>query len=249
MMSWVERIVYEHLVEALQEYIDDPTLYRQFLLDGGLSEAEAVSAMLYFEGDPSAAPPWDQPRPPKPVMGYARSDGVFPCWAVVLGTEGNDSDYVGEDAAGLDEEGELTTDTLGNPVDVHIRPWAHRIDIITYADHPDIALYYYQLSKQILVSGRSAFQILDLDEITYSGRELMPDPRLLPSTMWMRSLSMSVKSDQEYNEKLRPGVGIGKKIAAYVSDGESLAAGLTDDQIAAIQSIVAKVTTYYEGDE
>jgi len=115
------------------------------------------------------------------IAGY-----VVPVIAVVLGSESTVLDYLGEDGSALDEEGEEYFDDEGNLVDAHVRRWEQRYDLYVYAEHPDEALYLYQLAKQIMVSGRGEFQAAGLDEITYSGAELAPDPRYMPSEMFTR---------------------------------------------------------------
>jgi len=253
-MFW-ERIIYNRLVDGLQPYLDDPRKFKKFLTDNGLLEAEAEEARRYFAGD-AVSDPVLEARPPHPIMGYARPGGPFPTWAVTLGNESTDQDYLGEDGSGRDDDGEIYIDPeTGVPIDWKIRRWGHRYDVLTYVDHPDVCRYYYELCKHILVSGRSLFQSEDLDEITYQGAEMAPDPRYLPPNIFVRRFSISLRADQTYKDEVPEGstatlgVGLGRQIEAFIDDsGEPLSAELTDAQLQAIAKIISGVTTYFEGE-
>ena len=209
MTPFVDRIVYQRMVDGLQPFLDDSRLFERFLILGGLSAEEAAKGKEYIET-----------KPPHPIYGYARQGSEFPALAMTLGTEGVEQDYLNEDAAMLDEDGDPYFDDDGNPIDYKIRRWSHRFDIFVYADHPDVTLYYYQLLKHILVSSKSYFQEQDLDEITYNGAEMAPDPRYVPSDMYVRRFSINLRADQSYIEELLPGVGPGKNIDVFIDDGE-----------------------------
>lgn len=219
-MIFIERIIFNVLTAGLARMIAKPELFEEFLLEGGCGADEAARAREYFEA-----------TPPTIIHSYARTDGVFPCWAIVLGTESTEVDYLGEDAMDsyLDDDmaRQFYLDSEGNREDPHSRRWGHNFEIYTYADHPDLTLYFYYLAKQILAEGRSLFQEQDLDEITYTGADLAPDPRYLPSGMFVRKLGMRMASDQIYTERLRPGVGRATRIAGIHVSEEDDDAGVT----------------------
>jgi hypothetical protein len=223
-MIFIERIIFSALQDGLDRLIAKPVLFKTFLMEGGLSEDEATRGQEYFEANP-----------PRIIHGFARADGYFPCWAIVLGGESTDADYLGEDAFDtyLDEPDDEDTrqvyvDSEGNRVDPHSRRWGHNFEVYTYAENPDITLYDYYLAKQILAEQRSLFQEADLDEITYTGADLAPDPRYMPSGLFVRRLSMKMSSDQVYVERRRPGVGLGTTLAgAHVAEDASDATDAT----------------------
>ena len=240
MTPFVERIIYNQIKLGLQPFIDDPKLYEQFLLLGGLDADEALRAREYFVE-----------HPPHLIMGYARDGGPFPAWALVLGSESVTQDYIGEDGTGRDDEGLLFMDDDGNVVDAHVRRMTKRYEIYIYTDHPDITIYYYQLLKHICMASRTAFQQADLDEMVYDGADLAPDERYLPSNVYVRRLGMTVRADEEYFEPLKSGVGAGARVSGIaVDDGHSLipeeivAVGPDGQPISAIKT---NIITYVPG--
>lgn len=214
-MIFIERIIYQALTNGLEEFKAKPTLFFQFLVDGGISEEEATRQQAYFEE-----------HPPEIYHGYARADAQFPCYVITLGSESIETDYLDEDANPLDYDGEQYFDENGSPVDYHVRRWNHTFQVWTYADHPDVCIFYYYLSRFIIQQARTYFQQNDLDEMILSGAELTPDPRYQPSPMFIRQLTITIKSDDVYQEKLNPGVGRGRTITGIEAD-DSSDAGVT----------------------
>lgn len=201
-MIFIERIIYKILKNAVDYYITKPELFEQFLIDGGLDVDEAANQKDFFIS-----------HQPNVIHGYARQGDNFPIWAITLGGESNDQDYLGEDASCIDEDEETYLDENGNPIDMHIRRWSHSFQVWTITDHPDVTLYYYYFCKKILQESKSLFQDEGIDEITFSGAELVPDPKYLPDSIFVRQLIINLKSDDIYHETVRPGVDRGKTIA------------------------------------
>ncbi|MBT8428503.1 MAG: hypothetical protein KJN79_01185 [Gammaproteobacteria bacterium] len=242
-MIFIERVIYRELKAGVDRMVADPALFEKFILSGLIYEGMDLSALQEAEDEASRARQAFVADPPTVLHGYARVDGVFPCYAITLGGESTDQDYIGEDAMDSyladpidDDSRELYRDSDGNRLDPHIRRWGHNFDVFTYVDHPDSCLYYYYLAKQILAEARSAFIFADLDDINYNGADLAPDTRYLPSGMFVRRLGIKLMSDQEYFETTRPGVGQATSIAgAHVAEDDNDATGVT-----------ARTTTYRE---
>lgn len=242
-MIFIERIIYRELRAGLDRLIAKPDIYEGFLLDGldaeDLSGAEAEDA----RDEAARARQVFEANPPEVIHGYARVDGVFPCYAIVLGSESTDADFLGEEAMDSyladyedDDSRRVYLDGDGDRVDYHVRRWGHNFDVYTYADHPDLCLYYYYLCKQILAEARSDFLTADLDEIVYTGAELAPDTRYLPSGMFVRRLGVKLASDQVYRELVRPGIGAAARVSGiHVAEDDSDATG-----------VAALVTPYVE---
>lgn len=234
-MIFIERIIYRELQAGLDRLIANPSLYEDFIRDGLTVDGLSASQLAGIADEADRARQVFEDTPPTVIHGYARVDGVFPCWAIVLGSESTDADYLGEDAMdnyltdpGDDSTRQLYLDDDGNRQDWHIRRWGHNFDVFTYVDHPDLCLYYYYLCKQIFAESRTVFQAADLDEINYNGAELAPDTRYLPSGMFVRRLGVKMASDQTYMERMRPGVGPATQIAGvHVAEDANDATGTT----------------------
>lgn len=232
-MIFIERIIYRELKTGLDRMIANPDLYEQFILEGLTTDDLTPAELAQVAAEATRARQAFEDNPPTIVHGYARIDGVFPCWAIVLGTESTDADYLGEDGMDSylddpmdDDSRQLYLDSDGNRVDPHVRRWGHNYEIYTYVDHPDLCLYYYYLAKQLLAEARSSFQVADLDEITYTGADLAPDTRYLPSGMFVRRFGIKMASDQVYNERVRQGVGKATSITgAHIAEDEDDATG------------------------
>lgn len=233
-MIFIERIIYRELKAGLDAMIANPELYEQFILEGLTPEDATADEQAQAAAEAARARQAFEDNPPTVVHGYARIDGVFPCWAIVLGAESTDADFIGEDGMDSylddptdDDSRQVYRDYAGNRVDPHVRRWGHNYEIYIYVNHPDLCLYYYYLAKQLLAEARSSFQAEDLDEITYTGADLAPDTRYLPSGMFIRRFGIKMASDQVYNEKVRPGVGKATTIAgAHIAEDENDATGV-----------------------
>jgi|WetSurMetagenome_2_1015567.scaffolds.fasta_scaffold32790_3 hypothetical protein len=238
MSQFIERLIFTRLEKQFEALKADPRIYERFLLDCGLDAEEALIGRQRWEE-----------RPASVVHGYSRGGAPFPVVALVLGQESTVQDYLGEDGEPLGEDGEEYLDDEGNRVDAHVRRWEHRYDLYVYAEHPDEALYLYQLVKQIMVSGRKEFLDADLDEITYSGAELAPDPRYMPSEMFTRRFSITLRADVQYNDSLEAPPFATMRGIAVADDEPTEAAGLTPTQQEELSAAVSKVVPYITTEE
>jgi hypothetical protein len=212
---FVERLVYQAVHDGVAEYAAEPAAFETFLLAGGLTAEEAAKGRQYITD-----------RPPTVIMGYPRRDAQIPCMALTVGSESVAADWLDEGVSDLDEDGARYLDEDGNATDMHGRRWQHNFDLYVYADNGDACAWYYQLAKFVAMRARTTWQAQDLDEITLSGAELAPDPRLSPSDIFVRRLSIACRSDAVYTLPLRGGAGPGNKITGLhvAQDGTNDAA-------------------------
>lgn len=201
MIPFVERMIYQAIKDGVAAYEADPAAFEAFLLAGGLTAEEAGKGRQYIAE-----------RPPVVIMGFPRRDAQIPCVALTVGGESVAADWLGEDVSDLDEDGERYLDDQGNPADMHGRRWQHNFDCYVYADNGDACAWYYQMVKNIAMVSRATWQAQDLDEITLSGAEMAPDPRLSPADIFVRRLSIACRSDTCYTLPLPPSGGPGNKI-------------------------------------
>lgn len=231
MTPFVERLIYQAIRDGMAAYAADPAAFARFLVAGGLTEAEAAKGRQHITE-----------RPPLVIMGYPRQDAHVPCVAITVGGESVAADWIGEDVSDLDEDGERYIDEDGNPADMHGRRWQHNFDCYVYADNGDACAWYYQLLKFVAMQSRAWWQAQDLDEITLSGAELAPDPRLSPADIFVRRLSIACRSDAVYTLPLPPAGGLGNKIGGAHVGQDGLQDGAVTYGVTVVESIESEGT-------
>ena len=235
-----ERTIFTIIQDGLAEFTEESDRgrkFEQFLIQRmRLGEEEAAKARLYFAGGTNSAGETIEARPPTLVHGFAHTGGPFPCWALTLGGERTVNDYIGEDGLLLDSEGEKWIDpNTGRVVDPKLCRVEYTFVILNIADHPDIVVYYYQLLKYILRKNHQTLIEADLDGLSLTGADMMPDPRYLPSDVFARQLTVTVQSDELWFEEFD---GEGTSVAViHVDDsgeGRTIGAGSVDALITPI---------------
>lgn len=229
---FIERLIFDILKENIDALKLKPQVFEDFIFRGVQNRDEAQRAREYFEK-----------HPPTVIQGYPRTDSYFPCYAITLGTESVAQDYIGEDAFNTDILGDAFIDDDGYAKDCHIRRWAHNFDVFTYVDHPDVCLYYYNLAKKILISNKNRFISQDLDNISYNGADMAPDPRYSPEFLFVRRLSLSLQSDWDYTDDENPLFEGYSVEGISVSDGEPLSSELSEQQKSEMQNHKFSVDT------
>lgn len=234
-----ERIIYDRIKDRLDWYAAEALRFEVFLLARGIGADEAHRAREAFAD-----------TAPTLVMGYARQGTQFPCVALVLGTDSNVDDYLGEDAPMLgtdddDDEGlDYYRDEDGQIVDPHMRRWEGRADLFVYSDHPDMTLYLYHIVKDICVRSRKVWHSAAFEDVRYSGAELAPDPKYLPTDMFTRRFSITLRYHEYYTDDPNGFAGTYGAVSAAVADAEPLSPALTEAEAAGIESYSAAVTPY-----
>jgi hypothetical protein len=199
----IERVLFGILKAGLDWFIADPRRFERWLVTEKLLDAaEAVNMRVFFTGDATVDPPIE-PKFPHLIHGYARTGGPFPCAALCLGAEDIATDYIGEDASFLDSDEELYRDPeTGEVVDPKVRRMRYTYQLMLHAQHPDVVVVYYHLMKWILMSSRKQLIEANIEEMTFSGRDMAPDPRYLPDDIWTRMLTITVEGDETWEEPL-----------------------------------------------
>lgn len=177
----VERLIVLLLKETTNKIKDDDNELNRFFshfFDPTAGEAERKEFVKRFKQ-----------RPPKTLMGYARSTSQFPCFAVVLNSDDEQEalvgDYIGQTLPD-DHEGEAT-EYEGAFFDSVYATYI-------YSEHPDECAFLYQYAKAVLHGGKEWFLACGVEEVTLSGGELAPDENYMPENMFVRVLRVNAKS-------------------------------------------------------
>jgi len=133
-------------------------------------------------------------HPPAITLGYPRHGASLPLYAVTLGSDNVQADYIGigEEAA-LDADNAVTGNLFG-------RRLTASFVVYIYADHPDVCAWYYRVARRILGVATRWFIDRGLTEPTLSGAELAPDPRYIPENVFVRRLTLTVEYEEGWDD-------------------------------------------------
>jgi hypothetical protein len=200
MSGMLERRIFEVLAAGREEATENSDFLVEFFCSIGLSLQEAEEIQTFWKSIDVHNPE----NPASPLKGvdivhqFPRGPNTkFPCWAIVLMGEREGSDR-GERFLG--DEGDDLFDDNGNFVGESLDSiWTSNYGIFTYAQSPDLCIYYYELCRFFLTRGRphlkdvQGAQVLDTE---FSGADMMPDPRYAPENMFVRRFSIMAKKNQ-----------------------------------------------------
>jgi len=124
--------------------------------------------------------------PPVVVLGFPRHTGTFPCFAVVLETEEEAQNVLG-DYMGETVEGEDAAEAAEYSGAIFSQSYG----IFIYAEHPDKVAYLYQFAKLVLFGAKDFLIRAGLIEPRFSGGELSPEEMYLPENMFARVLRIT----------------------------------------------------------
>lgn len=142
-------------------------------------------------------------QPLEVIHGFARKGAKFPVVAIVLANETsprgtaylNDYQTVGRDEYG---------DAGGEWVDIHGVEFDTALNLLVYAsDSPDIAIYWYELVKFILIQSRKILAELGIDNPEISGGDIKPLPEFIPELIYLRELRLKFRTRQVFAEEIK----------------------------------------------
>ncbi len=149
-------------------------------------------------------------HPPTVVTGFARREGPFPCFAVTLMSDSNDTTFL-EDGEFLDEdEGEIGRETTSSAFRIYV-----------FAENPDVCAAYYRALRRILQVGKRRLESYGLMNPVLSGAELAPDPSYTPDNVFVRQVTLTVLLEESWSME---------------SDTDPLAAALVPEQPARLSA-------------
>ena len=188
----VERLVFDVIRQGIEFCKATPGWITTFFVEqAGLETTEAAEIEAIF-----------QKRPPDLIHGYARRDADFPLYAVTLGSEQESEVFIGDEGGYLGdaEDPDRGTDLYG-------AIFAYNINVLVYANHPDLCLYLYQLLRAMLINGLPELKAGDLHNIRFSGGDMAPDPAWVPAGLFLRRFTVSFA--REYQQPM-PGSNLGR---------------------------------------
>lgn len=169
----IQRFLFLALKDGIDQIKADPTILEQLFEElYELDPTEVDAIKTHFEA-----------KPPKVIHGYAPRDVEAPVYSIVLMADGETETFLNNDAPQITD--------IENPdfgADVKSSIWQSTYHVLTYAEHPDVTSYYYEIAKSILLASTDFFADRDLFDIQMSGQDLAPDPRYIPEHLFARRL-------------------------------------------------------------
>lgn len=127
--------------------------------------------------------------PPKVVLGYPRVGIELPCFSIVLESDEESDDVVGQ-YMGQTLPGEPVDETAEYEGAMFEQTYA----IYVYGQHPIAVHYFYQLGKLIILGANKALIQAGLIDPHLSGGELSPEEMYMPEDVFARVLRVRAKS-------------------------------------------------------
>jgi hypothetical protein len=207
----IERFIYTALTDGIADLVKNvDRLDRIFGLYQGLEQDEVDKIKEYFAD-----------HAPTVVHNYAREDHKFPLYAIVLKDESTQQHFLG-DFAGLLTPQDAIMDY--NDVDIDGGEllstfYRHSYNILVYAKHPDVCVWYYHLAKYFMERSHDFLVGKGLFDMDMGGADVAPDPRYIPSFLFTRVLRFSCQ--REFQLVADP-IPRGRKLdGAYIDGGDT----------------------------
>jgi len=191
----VERLIFAALIAGIKLLQSDLKKLEVFFIEHlCLTQAEATKARTYFTNNPPAV-----------VHNYPRQDSTFPLYAVVLGNEKQMTKFL-DDTAGFVsiEEAVLLQQMVAEGTEIKSSIYEHQHHIVTYTEHPDVTIWYYEIAKYILTRELDTFKAQGLLDIGWSGQDMSPDSGYAPEWLFVRRLTMSSQREQQVYDERQP---------------------------------------------
>lgn len=137
-----------------------------------------------------------QDTPPTLVLGYPRTEAIFPCYAITLASDPPLQHRVGKGAR---------LAVLGGGNDYNAERFSQRINstymVLIYATHPDVCAWYYRVARRILNVATAYLIKNGLTEPEINGQDLVPDPRYTPEHVFVRRLSLTIQYEETWTDQ------------------------------------------------
>lgn len=169
----IHRYLHDLLTTGIAAIQADPSLLDDIFLGNYLIDTSEAEAIRTYFAD----------HPPNVVNGYARKDTAFPAISIVLGTEQESESFIGRSAGLIADE-----EDQNYQHDLEAAIWTHSYRLMVFAEHPDVAAYYYEITKTIVLNGLDTLLDLGCFDFSFSGTDLIPDPAYLPAHLYGRQI-------------------------------------------------------------
>lgn len=220
----IHKIIHQVLTEKITDIQNNLSLLDDLFTNNfELTATELAAIKTYFTSKGFSV-----------VNGYPKTDAKFPLVAIILQSEREVTNFLGESGGQIIDD----TDPYYN-ADVLSSVWEHVYNLAIYTEHPDITAYYYELVKYILFANLAVFNDYGCHNYHFAGMDLAPDPNYLIENLFARQFIFTCHREfQEID-------------AASLASKAFQIAGVhlePDDENAEVGDVKTLITTYSEGD-
>lgn len=129
---------------------------------------------------------------PKLAHSYARAGVETPLWSIVLDGDDTAEQYLGDAVIGKGayEYVERIEREEGRTIQAAVERTSLSYHVFVWTENPDVTLAHYQIVSQILRSAKRRFMDEGMENISWAGRELAPDARYVPASLFVRQFSI-----------------------------------------------------------
>jgi hypothetical protein len=201
----LERLIYRAIVDGVDYLKKNPeSIVEFFCVEALLEKSEAEKIRDFFLANP-----------PEVIHGYARTDAKFPLYAITLTSQNQDADFLGDEGDFHDDPNDPLFGT-----DDWAAIFSYSFNVLVYAKHPDITLYYFHLLQNILISAEALFKdVGDAFDVSFSGAEMAPDPMTMPAGLFLRRFQINMK--RQYTQtNLASRIGRAWRVQGIAIDGD-----------------------------
>lgn len=216
----IERALYSVLAAGRDLANEDPDFLKDFFgsITPALSDAEIEQITTYWNSVEAIDPDGTEKTGVSILHNFPRDTAKFPCWSIVLLTEGESTQVLGDEAGYIGEDGE----------DILTSFWDKSYAVFIYARHSLICLYYYELVRFFLTRGRPYLKSEDGGDnlsIKFSGGDMAPDPRYAPADLFVRRFQIDVMKEEQVSGT--PQIRGTKVRGMHLDDIEGVTANIT----------------------
>jgi hypothetical protein len=120
--------------------------------------------------------------------------------AIILGSEtpASEERFIG-DYAQVGED--LYGDVGGGYVDTFSVGFDDVIRLVIYAENPDVTIFWYELTKFILIQSRIILASIGIDLPTFSGKDLSPFKTDEAELVYSRQIQLAIRTRQAFAQE------------------------------------------------
>ena len=228
----IQRHLYTAIKAGIEAVAADPTILDNLFQEQySLSNTEMAAIKTSFVSDPVTV-----------SHGYARTADSFPRISIVLIDDNESDPYLGDDAGmiGDDEEDDEDPDE-DYGADVTGSLWTATFQLMCYADHPDVTIYMYELTKDIMFAALPYLKSVGIQKLNISGGDLALDARYIPAHLFARQVTFRCRYEFTHTDIASK---LGKAFAVAGVHVDSSGSPNTVDEVG-----VKTLVTTYEAEE